>query len=83
MEEFLTTPTRQPPIIKILLAAANTKRPVTPTATAQESASAELDLSVVDAFHGWGDHVPILFGVEIIRPAILSAYNFKGRGREE
>lgn len=69
MEEFLTTPTSQSPIIKILLAAANAKRAVTATATTQEPASAELDLPVIDSFHWWSDHAPIGFGVEVIRPA--------------
>lgn len=69
MEEFLTTPTSQPPIIKILLAAADTKRAITTTAATQESTSAELDLSVIDSFHGRSNHVPIGFAVEIIRPA--------------
>lgn len=84
MEKFLTTPTSQPPVIKILLAAANTQRAIAATATAQKSASAELDLPVIDSFHGWSDHVPIGFGVEVIRPAILLlAYTFmRGWGKK-
>lgn len=68
-EHFLSTPTRQIPVVKVLLGATDAKRTVDARATSQKFSTAEFDLSVVHSGHWWGDQIPVGFGVKVLRPA--------------
>lgn len=69
LEELLSTPSIQSPVIVVLLAATNAKSAIASTAATKEFSSAKFNLPIVYTGHRWSDNVPIGLRVEVVRPA--------------
>lgn len=72
LEELLTTPPFQTPVIIVLLGSANAERPVATAAAAEIATPAELDLAIVHARLRLADDVPVRLLVEQLGPAVRS-----------
>lgn len=69
LEEFFATPSFKTPVVIVLLGAFNAKSTIQSGRTAEEFASAQLDLPAVDTGALLRYNVPVLRPVEVAGPA--------------
>ena len=74
LEELISAPALQAPVIIVLFAAADAEGAIAPTTAAEEPASTELDLAVIDPRHRLGDQVPVGLRVEVVGPTAGHMY---------
>ena len=69
VEHLLATPSREIPIIKVLLSAPDTQRTIDTGTAAKKFAAAQLHLTIVYARHRRSHQVPVCLGIKILTPA--------------
>lgn len=71
LEEFLSTPARELPVIVILLGATDAQCSIASRRSTKELSTAQLDLTVIDALSGNSDNVPVCFRIKISGPSAI------------